>query len=443
MQNDLPRDCARFSSLLDDRLDGVLSEENRAFMDGHAQKCGACAERMRLSLGILSVMKGLDDRAAVPPRAQAAWRRAVRAEAARRNRRWIRRVSGVAAAIAVLFGSTVWMRSTGALNAADPSASDSAALHSQRRIAVSDARFSAPEFLARSAAPMLVESDGGMTGAYEDLRSTKSLPDEELILADEAPARGSAEETAAGEEQESMLVRSAHRTARTESFDRDRENLRSLVDEYGGFVALDEVRVSENGIDRAAVSELRVPAALLDEFLTALENVGSTASVQVKNEDVGAYYFDAESRLFTQQAVVSRLNELILTSTPEALPSLNQQLKDAYDEIDELKSLMRAYQGEMTYANVRMELFEGKAYSAAQTARPTPTKEPTLSERSASGFRQSMNKVKAFFEDMIVSMAIIAPVALIALAAAAIMGGAVWLVKRKKRNNAPNKTTDE
>ena len=468
MRNGLPRDCARFSSMLDDRLDGVLSEENKAFMDGHAGKCGACAERMRLSLGILSVMKGLDDSISVPPKAQAAWRRAVRAEKARNNRRWVTRISGIAAAIAVLIGSTAWMRSTGALDIAANTAIDySAALHSKRRIAVTDAYSPLPAVSTRMIAPMLVESDGGMAGAYAETRekpetenSSAGLPDEALIVADEAPTLGveaaktSAEsavtsdearilaETEESVEADAMLVRSAYRTARTECFDKDRENLRSLVDEYGGYMALDEARVSENGIDREAVSEIRVPAALLDEFLTALENVGTTLSVQLKNEDVSAYYFDAESRLFTQQAVVSRLNELILTAAPDEIQSLNQQLKDAYDEIDDLKSVMLAYKGEMTYANVRMELFEGRTIAAARIERPTPTREPTLSERSASGFRQSLNKVRTFFEDMIVSMAIIAPVALTVLFAAAIVGGAVYLVKRGKRNGSKDKTNN-
>lgn len=424
MQNSLPQDCARFSSMLDDRLDGVLSEDQKAFMDEHAKNCSACAERMRLSREIHSFMNGLDDGIAVPLEAQSAWRKAVRKEAAqKKNRRWVRAVSGIAAAAVVLFGCTVWMRQNGTLNtyALATDAQSAQALHSQKRIAASASDSFAWETPLRMNAPAFVESDGDIV--FDN--------DEAPIAASNETAYETAESVAETEEAALMLVKSAHRVAQTDSYEKDRENLISLVDEYGGFMASDETGISENGINRKSVSEIRVPAALLEEFLTALENVGTTVSVQVKNDDVSTYYFDAEARLITQQAIVNRLNELIMSAKTDEIKSLNQQLNDAYNEIDDLKSVMQSYRNEVSYAEVRMELYEGKAVSVSK---PAPTKEPTLSERSASGFRQSMNKVKAFFEDMIVSTAIIAPVAFVALGVAAIVLVAVYLIKRSKKS---------
>ena len=51
------------------------------------------------------------------------------------------------------------------------------------------------------------------------------------------------------------------------------------------------------------------------------------------------------------------------------------------------------------------------------------------------GFRQSVNAVGSFFEDMVVSMAVIAPAAGLILAAAALTWGIVAIIRRNKRHN--------
>ncbi|MBQ4156580.1 MAG: hypothetical protein IJD86_00350, partial [Clostridia bacterium] len=61
---------------------------------------------------------------------------------------------------------------------------------------------------------------------------------------------------------------------------------------------------------------------------------------------------------------------------------------------------------------------------------PEPTKEPTLSERSASGFKQSLSAIGDFLKDMVVSMAIIAP-AVIGVAIVGVIVSVIVICIRK------------
>lgn len=166
----------------------------------------------------------------------------------------------------------------------------------------------------------------------------------------------------------------ANREAETENFDQERETLKALVSEYDGYFASDLLTQSDGA--RCLTSEIRVPAERLDEFVTALDDVGTTLSLESTANDVAAYYYDADARLGTQQAIVARLNQLIPEAQGDELQALNDQLEEAYAAIDELQKLLNRYDSDISYATVRMTLWEKSQFA------PEPTKEPTLGERS-------------------------------------------------------------
>ena len=121
------------------------------------------------------------------------------------------------------------------------------------------------------------------------------------------------------------------------------------------------------------------------------------------------------------------VEELIPEAQGDELQALNDQLEEAYAAIDELQKLLNRYDSDISYATVRMTLWEKSQFA------PEPTKEPTLGERSRSGFQQSLHAVGKFFRDMVVSLAVIAPVAGILIVVGIVMGVIIYTIRKKKK----------
>lgn len=99
--------CEEARSMLDAFVDGELTaRQERALME-HAAGCDACGKEMEAAILLRDALKDMDAEVNVPLEAQAAWRKAVRAEAGRgRARRWTRYACGAAAALVLVVGCT-------------------------------------------------------------------------------------------------------------------------------------------------------------------------------------------------------------------------------------------------------------------------------------------------------------------------------------------------
>lgn len=433
--------CERFMDQLDAYLDGALTAEEMRQMEAHADGCAKCAEELNAGRQLVQMLRGLDDEIVVPLDVQAGWRRAVRKEiSAKKRKRLYRALGTVAAALVVMIGSTFALRGTGMLAPSGNVTQNETSVHTyaaagapvERRIAANQAdRGMVMLMAADNGTPVVLETDGdeqqkpAVDTVLDDVASKKAaVPDES---ADEPVAVMSSMATSEEAQKPTtpLLVYGANREAETERFDQEHDTLKALVSEYEGYFASD--LLTQNDGARCLTSEIRIPAERLDEFVTALDDVGTTLSLESTADDVAAYYYDAESRLETQQAIVTRLNQLIPEAQGDELQSLNDQLEAAYAAIDDLQKLLNRYESDVSYATVHMTLWEKSQFA------PEPTKEPTLGERSRSGFQQSLHAVGEFFRDMVVSLAVIAPVAGILIVVGIIVGVVVYVVRKKKK----------
>lgn len=97
--------CAEIGDLLDLLMDDALTDEQRLEMEAHGRECPACAEAIRTTMQMKALFAGMDTEADVPLQAQAKWRGAVKAEAARqKKRRMTRWIASAAAAIVAVAG---------------------------------------------------------------------------------------------------------------------------------------------------------------------------------------------------------------------------------------------------------------------------------------------------------------------------------------------------
>lgn len=404
--------CQKCIYMFDAYIDKELTEEQSAFVASHIASCESCAKKLSTALLIRDCALGMDDGIAVPLGAQSAWRRAVRSEiAGRKRRRLIKTVSGIAAAFILMVGSTFALRNTDLLYPPRDNAG-----------AVAISSIQKDELLIAS-----IPADNGLMSSK--MRTADGITTMGVLQSDgETEDSGNADELAtvsedAPVEDESSKVRIATREAQTDAFDGDRQALTDLVSEYGGFISSDSV--DHQATARVGQYKIRVPDDYLDDFLVAFENIGKTVSISLESDDISAHYYDANSRLNTAIALVARLNELIPQADADSIADLKTRLDAAYNEIDELERIISTYDTDMSYATVYLTLYEVSKL-------PLATPEPSLGERSSSGFNQSLDAIGNFFGDMVVSMAVIAPVAGSILLGAAIVFCIAYYIGKKK-----------
>lgn len=103
--------CEEARMLLDAYVDVELSaEQERALMD-HVSACDACRQEFEAAMLLKDALRDMDEEISVPLEAQAAWRKAVRAEAKHRSaRKWMKGLYVVAAALVLVLGCTLMLK---------------------------------------------------------------------------------------------------------------------------------------------------------------------------------------------------------------------------------------------------------------------------------------------------------------------------------------------
>lgn len=436
--------CKEFLQCLDAYLDGELAQPEREAFLRHAQNCSACADALAHAEAVHAALSHLNDDLCVPLPAQAAWRAAVKREAKRRKGRVLTRaLSAFAAAFVVLAGTTAVFRATGVLDF-DVDNAPAASVHiepSAPRAEYYDEITAAVDEIQPATANgavdpaqarhALVEADGAVadggagaqTAAPESEDSAAGV--NALIAGDESSAETTQEsEEAAGKER--LLARSATREMRTENFDATHTSIQNLVEEYGGNVVNDAVS-GQNGA-RSAVMAVDVPADELDAFLEALDFVAEVTYRSVSSEDISANYYDAQGRLETLRLEKDRLNQLIAeASDAAALAELDAQLDEVYAQIDTLEGKLRGFDNQLAHARVDIALTEGAHLEATAITGDGDG-------AAQQGLTRSLEAIGAFFSDMGVSLAVIAPYAGIAVLLIALVWVGVFLYNRRRRD---------
>lgn len=395
--------CQKFMDLLDGYIDDVLTPEETAFMKAHADKCENCAEQLRLSDIIKNEIRGMDDDVVVPIQAQAAWRSAVRKE--NRNRKLkkaYKALGSIAAAFVVLVGATFAMRSVNALPPRvieENRSMDAAAVMTFSTADIGTQEFMVPETAMRlrsadHASGMVIEADGETDG---------------VILT--------------GGENEN-IIKSCDVVIQSESIEEDVLMIYELTDEYEGYVSEDKRDFAEEGTHADIVS--RIPVDLMDDYISAAENIGVVESVSRFSQNADEIYFDIDSRLESKKALSEEMNERIKTADDETIVTLNEQINQLYSEIDTLTRLQNTRDNDLLYAKVRITLLQ-------KAPVPVTPAESTLKDRSARGFMQSLSAIGDFLQDMVVSVAVILPVVLFLSAVALVVLFTAKKVKKNKR----------
>ena len=375
--------CERFKSMLDRYIDSELSEEERSAMEEHTLSCDGCAELLNQALTAATMCAELNEGLTVPLECQASWRRAIREEAAQAKKTpkwlvWRRTLSIAAAAIALLFAVGGAFNPGGlSLNAALMNNADQYTETAQH-----DGLYqsTAGETLAGNArSAFLLESDGALdNGKSVDQSSGDSQTGDVVVL------------------------RSAQRQVISTAFDSDLMWLDDLLREYNAYFEERTVTGQAEESDRMLTASIRVPSASLDDFLTALDDMGTVTLREEHAEDITADYTDVSTRLSVLRSQLEQLNAMNETAESVSdLIAIHERATELTTEIESYESTLRGWASRQNYSTVSLTVEE--SLTGKETA------EASLGDRMKEAFNDSVAWLKSFGQNAMVFLAALAP----------------------------------
>lgn len=373
--------CDAFRENIDAFIDGGLESAVRHEMEQHAQECAPCMKILKeteMIREMLSEMSEVD----IPLQAQAAWRRAVRAEAKRKPvHAWMRSAASIAAALVVLVAGTLGMRMGGYV----PASNDGMIL------LASDMTYPKSFGLNENSS----ERAGGQAIGYvtSGLQSDGEVND---------TMSRTTEDQAEGQIQP-VVLRSAERAIESENYDSDIQWLNDLVIEYGAYFEEREEAAGEGGsIGRISKAVVRVPSDRLDDFLMELDQLGRTVNRREAAEDVTGRYMDTQSRLDALKLQKEKLTEMLAESANvEELIAIDDKMAEVIAAMESLEGDLRRWESEQSYSKVTMMLCELIEQKAEATA--------SVGVRMKQGFDESLVWLKEFGQDALVTLATYGP----------------------------------
>ena len=196
---------------------------------------------------------------------------------------------------------------------------------------------------------------------------------------------GTAEDSGEDRLENAKMIYTARMEVETTGFDAADADLRTLVEVLGGYFEQAAVHNYGSGY-RSGDYTVRIPA---DQFQAFLDRVGTICHVTYKeegSENVSEAYYDAESRLVTQQTKLERLQNLLAQAeNMEDIITIESAISDTELEIEQLTGTLRRYDSLVDFSTVYISLQE--VYQLSNVEEPATTFGSRMSTAFASGWR--------------------------------------------------------
>lgn len=158
------------------------------------------------------------------------------------------------------------------------------------------------------------------------------------------------------------LIKTVSLSMETKEFDSLLENIRSKVEELGGYIESSEVSGSSyyslQG-NRYAWMTLRIPADKLDGFVTIVSELGNVTSKNESVQDITLQYVDVESHKKALETEQTRLLELLeKAESMEDIIAIESRLSEVRYELQSYGSTLRTYDNQVNYSTVSINISE-------------------------------------------------------------------------------------
>lgn len=164
-----------------------------------------------------------------------------------------------------------------------------------------------------------------------------------------------------------QIIRTAELDLTTREFDKTQQEMRRLVATYHGYIA-HLLLASPPDQGRTLDSTLRIPAAQLDTFLSALRKLGHVDSESQSGEEVTRQVIDLQARLDNARHTEQRLAELLQNRTGKLsdVLAVEEQIDRVRGEIEQLQAERDSLSHQIAFASLDFKLAE--EYRAPLTA---------------------------------------------------------------------------
>lgn len=188
------------------------------------------------------------------------------------------------------------------------------------------------------------------------------------------------------------LIRRAWFNIQSAEFDTALSALETLVEELDGYFESSKLYsgsfYSTQNDCRNGEYVVRIPAENYERFMAKADGIGYVTYRDESSEDIGAIYYDVESRLKTQRIKQERLQELLKRAdNMEDIIALENALSEVEYLIESNSSELRRYDGLVDYATINITLEEVVRLTK------TPGEKESLGERMKAGVVSSANGV--------------------------------------------------
>ena len=155
------------------------------------------------------------------------------------------------------------------------------------------------------------------------------------------------------------IIYTADADIETENFDEASAQIKSLLDEAGGYVSNTTQSGNAESGNRYASFTCRVPADQYQTFLDGLSGTGNLYYLYQYTDDVTSQYVDVEARITTLEQQRDRLRELAEEAEDiDTLLSIEDKLGDVQYELESYSAQMRSMENQLSYSTVSISLNE-------------------------------------------------------------------------------------
>ena len=231
------------------------------------------------------------------------------------------------------------------------------------------------------------------------------------------------------------LIKTVKINAETEHYDELLTALEDQIAALGGYVESRQTGYRSRS-SRSSTMTIRIPAENLGQFMTHVSENANVLSTYENTQDVTLQYVDTEAKITALKTEQARLMELLAQAgSLYDILEIDARLSDVLYELERYESQKRSYDNQVSYATVQLSVNEVEVL--------TPTEEPTVWQRIASGFTDSLGGVGESLVDAFVWFVVSLPYLAVWVPLAAL---ALWLLRKlrrkvhKKRQSPPSET---
>lgn len=239
------------------------------------------------------------------------------------------------------------------------------------------------------------------------------------------------EKAAGGAAQPSVtraIIKNGSLTLETKDVDKARQQAVGIVAGLRGQVATEDTGSEADGSITRANLVLKVPTSSYETAVQRLSALGTRKQIKQESTDVTEQVVDVESRISTQRASLNRVRVLLAKATTIGeIVSVEAELTRREADLEALLAKQKALAGQTELATLTLTVYQTPEQN-------TVIQEPTDERGFLVGLRDGWDA----FSSAVAALATVFGALLPFLVAIALIGGPLWLLRRRlRRTPAP------